>query len=272
MEPSAVFPRLKQTQIRVTTMVRCLFPLVLFCQALGYAQLEPQPPCGEGPAPPYPALDSPPVVKFWGKSDLGRAWRPPGCTGWGDAGFSTLIATAARFRWTAGADGLLQHIGAISELAGMRYWSTTHKQWQTLIVNAYAATGSAPTQRREDFTLDEMKGRKVFYFEQADNLSGSATYRMHIAEASPDRLVFDVENVSTMRYFLVTLFHPAEMQSVYFLDRESASVWRYYSITRTGQNASWLTAGHESSSINRAIAFYRSLVGIPTDREPPAAR
>jgi hypothetical protein len=95
---------------------------------------------------------------------------------------------------------------------------------------------------------------------------------MRIAEASAGRLVIDVQNVSVVRHSFVTLFHPGEMQSIYFLDRESGNVWRYYSIARTGRNASRLTAGHESSSINRAVAFYRSLVGIPTDQEPPAAR
>ena len=117
-----------------------------------------------------------------------------------------------------------------------------------------------------------MKENKVLYLEQADNLSGPAIFRMHIAEASADRLVFDVENVSIMRYVFLTLFPSGEMQSIYFLDRESDNVWRYYSIARTGRNASRLAAGHESSSINRAVAFYRSLVGIPTDQEPPAAR
>jgi hypothetical protein len=87
-----------------------------------------------------------------------------------------------------------------------------------------------------------------------------------------DRIVFDVENVSIMRYFFVTLFRPGEMQSIYFLDREPAGVWRYYSIARTGRSASRLATGHESSSINRAVAFYRALAGIPTDQEPPAAR
>jgi hypothetical protein len=81
-----------------------------------------------------------------------------------------------------------------------------------------------------------------------------------------------VENVSTMRYLLVPLFHPGEMQSIFFLDRESESVWRYYSIVRNGKEASSLTAGHDASSINRAIAFYRFFAGIPTDREPPTAR
>jgi hypothetical protein len=99
------------------------------------------------------------------------------------------------------------------------------------------------------------------------NLSGEAIYRMHITEASAGRLVIDVENVSTMHFLFIPLFHPGELQSIYFLDRESENVWRYYCIVRTGMNA-----GNESSAINRAIAFYRSLVGIPTDRERPAAR
>jgi hypothetical protein len=139
-------------------------------------------------------------------------------------------------------------------------------------VNASALSSPLPTQRRKDFAPDEMKVGKELYFEQADNLSGNAVYRMHITGISADRLVFEVENVSVMRYFFVTLFHSGEMQSTYFLDRESDDVWRYYSIARTGWNASRLATGHASSSINRAIAFYRSLVGIPTDQEPPAAR
>jgi hypothetical protein len=63
-----------------------------------------------------------------------------------------------------------------------------------------------------------------------------------------------------------------ELQSVYFLDREPDKVWRYYSIARTGSKANGLIAGNESSSVNRAVAFYRSLVGIPVTQEPPAAR
>jgi hypothetical protein len=211
-------------------------------------------------------------VKSWSKSDFGRDWRPPACTGWAAAGFTALVTTVARFRHTSETEGLLRTIGAISELAGLRYWSTTHKQWQTLIVDAYALTGLQHGQRREDFTLAEMKEGKVLYFEQVDNLSGKAMYRMHIAEASADRLVFDVENVSTMRYLFVPIFQPGEMQSIYFLDRQSDNVWRYYSIVRTGKNANRLIAGNESSSINRAVAYYRYLVGIPAEQEPPAAR
>jgi hypothetical protein len=245
---------------------------MLLCQVHAYAQLGPQPPCGREPVPPYPGLGDSAIVKLWSKSDFGRDWRPPACTGWAEVGFTSLVTTVARFRHSSEAGGLLRHIGAISELAGMRYWSTTHKQWQTLIVDAYALTGSQSGQRRGDFTPEEMKEGKVLYYEQVDNRSGKEVYRMHIVEASTDRLVIDIENVSTIRYLFVTLFHPGEMQSIYFLDRESENVWRYYSIVRTGKNANRLITGNESSAVNRAVAFYRHLVGIPTGQEPPAAR
>jgi len=231
----------------------------------------PQPSCGMEPIPAYPGMDELAIVKSWSRSDLGRDWKPPACTGWSEVGFTTLVTIAARFPHTSEAEGLLRHIGAISELAGMRYWSTTHKQWRTLIGSAYALTDSQG-QRREDFTSNEMKEGKVLHFEQVDNLSGKATYRMHIVEASASRVVFDVENVSTMRYYFIPIFHPGELQSMYFLDRESDKVWRYYSIVRTGKNANGLIAGNESSSVNRAVAFYRYLVGIPTTQEPPGAR
>jgi hypothetical protein len=64
---------------------------------------------------------------------------------------------------------------------------------------------------------------------------------------------------------------PGEMQSIYFFERASQDVWRYYSITRTGANASKLAGGHAASSINRAVAFYRHMAAIPTDQEPPAS-
>jgi len=211
-------------------------------------------------------------VKSWSESDLGRDWTPPACAGWSEPGLSSLIATAARFQYTGGAEGLLRRVGAISALTGMRYWSTTHQQWQTLIVSSHAMSGPQPSHRRQDFTPSEMTQGKVLYLEQTDNLSGSSTYRMRILEASPDRLVFEIENVAAIRYLFLTLFDPGEMQWVYFLDRESEDVWRYYGMVRTGRNASRLATGHEASAVNRAVAFYRTLVGIPTDQEPPAAR
>jgi hypothetical protein len=244
----------------------------MLAQVHGYAQSGPQPPCGPERVPDYPGLDDSAIVKSWSRSEVGSDWKPPACTGWAAGEFTTLVTTAARFHHTSEAEGLLRHIGAISELKGVRYWSTTHKQWQTLIADAHALTGMPAGQPRGDFTADELKQGNVLFYEQVDNLSGKGIYRMHIVESSPNRIVFEAENVSPMRYLFITLFHPGEVQSIYFLDRESESVWRYYSIVRTGNNSNRMIMGNEKSAINRATAFYRHIVGIPTDQDPPAAR
>src|SRR5260370_29888777 len=245
---------------------------VLCCYACGFGQSAPRPPCGVEPVPPYPSLADSPAVTFWSDDEVGEKWRPPACTGWTGEGFSTLVTTAARFRRSGGMEELLRQNGAISQLAGMRYWSTTHQSWQTLIVDAYAVTGERGNERRKDFTVEELKAGSVLYFEQVDSLSGKAIFRLHIVEATADRLVFDVANVTLMKYLILPLFHPGEMQSIYYLDRESDDVWRYYSMSRTGKNASSLTVGHGASWINRAVAFFRHVAGIPTDHAPPAAR
>lgn len=182
-----------------------------------------------------------------------------------------LVVTVARFRTTSGVEGLLRRVGAISERTGMRYWSITHKRWQTLVVKAYALSEVVGDRRRKDFTPDEIAQGGSLYFEQEDNLGGKATYRMRIRIASHDRLVFDIENISTVRYFFIPIFHPGELQSIYFFERESQDVWRYYSIVRTSKTSSPLTGGNEASAINRAVAFYRYLTGIPLDQEPPAS-
>jgi hypothetical protein len=265
---------LHQALIRTWTWHRAWYLLLAMplCQAPGYSQSGPQPPCGKEPVPSYPRLDDSAVAKSWSESEFGRDWKPPACTGWAKVGFTSLVTTVARFRKNSDAEALLRHIGAISELAGVRYWSTTHKQWQTLVVDAYALTSLQSGQHRQDFTPEEMKQGKMLYYVQADNRSGKAIYRMHIVEATADRLVFEIENVSTIRYDFIPLFSPGEMQSIYFLDRESEGVWRYYSIARAGKNATRLVEGNGSSAINRAVAFYRFVAGIPTSQEPPAAR
>jgi hypothetical protein len=184
----------------------------------------------------------------------------------------TLVTTSARFRQASESGDLLGRIGAISGLAGTRYWSTTHKQWRTLITEAHAVNSAQSGERRPDFRSDEMRAGDDLYFEQTDNLAGKAVYRMRMIEVSPARIVFGISNLATMRYLLVPVFHPDELQSIYFLDRESENVWRFYGMVRTGKDANGLISRNETSAINRAVAFYRHLVGIPTDQEPPASR
>ena len=198
------------------------------------------------------------MLKVWENSD----WRPPECTEWQAAGSSTLLVTAARFRFADGRDGLLRRIGDISGLKGIEYWSTTHQQWRVLIVDAAAVSGPPGGLLTRGSRLS---------FSQEDSVFGKGDYELRVDEASPGRIVFQVSNVSALRFLMLPVFQPGEVQSICFLDRESKEVWRYYSLART-RNASPLFAGHTASVINRAAAFYRHLAGIPADRDGPDAR
>jgi hypothetical protein len=244
------------------------FPAVLLSGSADGAG--PQPPCGAESIPPYPDLQHSPATKVWDRSSLGRDWTPPACLGWSAPGFTTLVSTVARFHAT-GMEGLLQRIGGISGLTGMRYWSTTHQSWRTLIVSASAVAGPRGGAR-PDFSAADLATGSTRYFQQSDSLSGKATYKMQMVSVSSDRLIFETENVTGLHYMLVPLFPPHELQAIYFLERESPDTWRYYSIARTGKDASSLAAGHDASAVNRAVAFFRYFAGIPTDQEPPAAR
>jgi hypothetical protein len=246
--------------------------VALLLQPCIHAQGGPRLPCGTEAAPPYSGLDESPLVRVWSNSEFAKYWKPPECTGWTAVGFATLVTVAAQFRYDGASQDLLERFGAISKLKGMRYWSVTSKRWQTLILDAYALTGKQPNRGRGDFAINEMAVGSRLLYEQVDNRSGKATYRLQILEASADRITVEVENVSTIHYFLLPVFRPAELQSIYFLERESQGVWRYYGVVRTAIDANRLLIGNESSAINRAVAFYRHFVGIPTDQEPPAAR
>ena len=67
---------------------RVLFLLLAMpvCQARGYSQSGPQPPCGKEPVPPYPGLDDSAIAKSWNRSEFGRDWKPPACNRLGCGG------------------------------------------------------------------------------------------------------------------------------------------------------------------------------------------
>jgi len=245
-----------------------LLTTVLFFAASANAQPGPQPPCEGNPAPAYPALDSPPVIKTWDHS----GWTPPSCLGWIPSDSATLVAVAARFRHNGGAEALRRRIGAVSQLSGLLYWSTTNQKWQPMMLDAFALSGPSEAQRRKDFSPGELAEGQTVYVHQEDNMVGKAVYSLRIVRASADRIVFAIENSGAIRYLSMPVFQAGEIQSIVFLERESQDIWRYYSLVRIGRQASLFLAGHDSSLVNRAAASFRYLAGIPADQEPPAAR
>jgi hypothetical protein len=233
----------------------------------------PRLPCGTAPSPIYSAPGARPNIGIWTEGELGPVgWPPPSCAGWPSGRPKLLVALAASFRSHRTVDDLLARIGAISLLRGVRYWSVTDKAWQPLVMDASALQGPDAAQRRPDFSTSELRSGELRYYSQHDNRSsGDVVYRMRVRESSSARIVVETENVTAVRFHIVSLFEAQALRSLLFLDRLSPGIWGVYDLTRVGEGAMSLAVSYEASYINRAAAIYRHIAGIPTDQEPPAA-
>jgi len=242
--------------------------VVSICIAPARADSGARPACAGDLFPPYPALDAPPSLKVV----EGSGWTPPPCIGWALSKGSTLVLTVGRFRNRSGENGLRRRIGAVSELAGMLYWSAGDQRWEPLIVEAHALSGPADERRRGDFSVDEVTGGRTLYLQQEDNRLGRVTYRLQLRKASAGLVVFTTDNISAARMLGIPVVQPGELETICFLEAERNDVWRYASIGRLSQRAALLAGGRQASLINRAVAWFRYLAGIPLNQEPPAAR
>ena len=248
-----------------------LLLLLLGSTTTAGAEAGPRPPCRDSPRPGYSDPGAPPVVEVWNE-ELPGAWDPPACTGWTARDDGMIVALAGSFRHDGDVEDLLRRFGAISALTEIRYWSVTDKAWRPLVIEASALSAPDAEQRRADFGIaDLVSGRDLFVAQSDNRSSGPVVYRMRLLEVRPERLVIQTENITSVRFWLLPLFEPGDVQAVYFLERLSPDVWGYYSLTSTGGDPQLLRRGQEGSYINRAVALYRHFAGIPTDRDPPAA-
>ncbi len=255
------------------TLLRAAIASALLLLASGAQAEGPQPPCAVAVTPAYPPPDTAPIIAIWQGKDLGQGnWQPPGCTGWRADLHSRLIVTlTGSFRFEGPMSVLLTRVGTISALRSIQYWSTTEKKWGPLSIDASALTGPDSNSRRRDFSASELvKGADLYYWED-DPHTGPAVYRLRVPESTPERFVVYSDNVTPIRRFWFTLFDPGALQSVLIIEHVAPGIFGVSVLNRSGAGSSLLTAGHESSYINRATALYRQLAGIKTDLEPPAA-
>jgi hypothetical protein len=255
------------------TAVTC--GLVAVAAAAAARDVGPTPPCQTQTWPAHAAPAAPPAIASWQAADLDKlGWAPPACTGWSSESRSrSVVAVAGRFRFAGDVDALLARAGAISTLRNVRYWSTTEKAWRPLVVDAHAlAGGHAKPDRRRDFAASELAKGSPSYYWMDDSRSGAVVYQMRVLERDSQRLVLAHENASSVRAYGVTLFEPGALQTVEFLERQGPDVWALYLLTRIDRGASVFASGHETSLVNRAVALFRHLAGMPTDQEPPAVR
>lgn len=263
--------RLKeQTYVKVwADSHRMKIVAVVLAIALPHAAL-----AASGPDPCGPAPDGTPGqaarVQSWVPAQLGGSWVPPACSGWTTPGFRSLVAVTGAFRLPGGTAAVLARLGGASSTVGVRYWSVSKKAWEPLITAAHAAGPGG--QPRADFGPAEMVPGAILSYSQTDTGSGTVQYRIQVREAGPNRVVLTTENATTIRAVLVPLFSAGELQTLTVISRTGGDGWAYSSLTRTGPGASRLTDGHEASAINRAVAMFRHVAGVPTDQEPPAVR
>jgi hypothetical protein len=230
-----------------------------------------RPPCGAPPWPPYAAVSAPPTVEVSKADDRDAPWAPPACTGWDPGRVDLLVAVSARFRGDGGIESILSRFGSVSRWAGVRYWSVSRKRWQDLVADAHALAGPDGKPPRADFSPAEMRPGRDLYFSQTTGGSGPVVYRQRVLELLADRLVLETENITAVRVLAMPLFRPGALRTLYFFERSSPGVWSYYSLTGVDRGSNPFAPGHEASYVNRAVAVFRHVAGLPTDQEPPAA-
>lgn len=216
----------------------------------------------DGPAP-YPAFAELPNARAWSTADIASDSRPGICIAWASRRFTVLAALAGEFRFDGGVDDLLARFGAQSAWRGIKYWSAADSRWGILITDAAALDSVNHQRRRADFTPAELKSGGDHYFLQTDNRSsGAIIYRMKVMAIEADRLVVSIENVSDVSLFVFTLFDPGDLQSTYIFVKLAPGKWGYYNLSGAREGAA-VIGDHEASYLNRAMAIYRHLIGVP---------
>lgn len=182
-----------------------------------------------------------------------------------------FVKLAGRFKFAGGVDDIAKRLGAISATRGLLYWSVTDAAWRPLIEDAMALQGKPDGPPRADFSAAEVRSGRTLYFGQDDTRStGTNIYAMTVRRATDARLVVEVVNVSAVKLAFVTLFEPRSLISVHVFERTTDDIWNYRGVTVVRDGL--MVDGHEKSFVNRAAAYYRFLIGVPADRDPPLAR
>lgn len=231
-----------------------------------------QPDCmSNGIRPVYAPLDAPPVVQTTRIPADGRLPAGASCFEKTDSA-ATWITVASYVRTANSLNGFIERLGSISTLSTVQYWSTTEQKWRPMVTSASAISSVNSRLPRADYSLAELTRGADLYYSVTDSRSGRpVAYRLRVLEDQPTELLAETANVDAVRQWGITVYATDGLHTLYFMKKQSAGVWAFYSITRVLPNT-FLAAGHDKSFINRAIALYRHIVGLPTDAEPPAAR
>ena len=249
--------------------MRLLALFALLTSSVGLAaESAPRAPCDSPPVPAYAPVDTPPAVAAQLSKD-GTARVAAPCAAELADGFDAVVVLSGSFRFQGDAKELLERLGALSKLQGLRYWSTTDRSWTQLIPKSHALDkvdkGYKP---RADFSAAEMSAGNELFYSQSDNRSKhELTYRMRVTASGPDQIVVQARNITGFKG-LVASVAPGDLRTVQFLRRRGKGIWDYYLVSAIRKT---VIGTREASLINRASALYRYVAGQRIDAEPPLA-
>jgi hypothetical protein len=253
----------------------CVFLFtLLFC---GSVFSEPAGPSCAGDAfPGFASAGANPLVNLvQGKAS--KNWQPPDCIPWVKKPARFLVSTGGRFSHSGDTNTLLSRFANASAMTDIRYWSVTRQAWKPLFTAAYAVETDTDTEtdteiKREDFSIDELTTGSIVYLRQKEAyLPAALVMEMRVLERTPGRLVITMANTAPVRWMMTRVIDSGDYEFYYLLEREDASTWRFYNVSRLVGGGLAMTFLPDESLINRAAAIFRYIAGYTTDTEPPLA-
>lgn len=233
----------------------------------------PEPPCAEPPGTTVASAsaDDDPVVRLWHAPSLPANWQLAGCTGMAPPADALFIEVAGRFRHEGDARTLLAKLGAVSTHRDILFWDVDQGAWTTMLPDAAALSGPDPSARRADFTPDEMQpGARIFTLYDDQETPGPTVFETEVREAHPDGFVTVMRNATAMTLMGFSIADPGAISSMLQVRRVAPGEFAYYGLTAVALAAMAEAMTSDADHINRAVASYRFLAGIPGDRAPPA--
>lgn len=217
----------------------------------------------------WPGPEQPPLVRSWLAGEP-AAWPLPDCSGLPDVAAELLVEVSASYRDggapAADLSAQLLRLGAVSALAGMRYWSFSDGRREQLVEAAFAVDGPRSQQPRADFTLAELRAGQPLWWLQRDNRSaGLVHYRLQVLQADAQRLRLVAHNVDDVRWLGLTLVGAGELQWLQQLDRlpDGRVGWRGLAALQHLRLGG--AAQNRRAQLARVVAWFDHLAGRETD-------
>ena len=256
----------------MTQMRRTMLVAAVLIGAVAGGEARAASPCGKSwsmPAGPPPGAS--PAVEVWRADEGERALVLAGCGGSELPSGTVLVAVSGTFREPGGIEAVLGRLGAVSRQLEIQAWNGDKETWQPLLEDAAALAGPDAEARRSDFAPGEFrKGAKLHVlYDDADPV-GPIVYRMAVHAIDAGGFTLVTKNVVPGRLMGFTMAAAGGIHGVVTV-RKEGSLMRYHALTAIALAPMAAAMVPDAAHVSRAVATFRYLAGIPTDREPPPA-